>query len=330
MRNDEAPDKARLRREVDAAAARREDAADIVLDRARSAESRLRAARALVPVGEEAVALQLMELVFDRNEPAELRAAVLESQTNVVLGSGELIEALIASVRAPGEPIVFRRAALRVLEAAAFSSRELANRKAEFVDALRSLIAEDDDELRRNAMQDLALEADEVVQRELVRGLRGETRARVEPEVAIQFLSYDQHANVFPLLREIAMNPPNLRSKKEALRNLAGDPESADLLAQVVDDTREDPEVRHIAALSLAESQPSRARDAARRVVLDRKEDPELRTAMLNSIVHLGALPGADDQSFAEELAVMPKRNLPQEFRNVYERFLKSKRRPNR
>src|SRR5262249_42950967 len=146
-------------------------------------------------------------------------------------------------------------------------------KRPDYLAALRSIIDDPDAELRRRAIGILAREKDEYVQRRLIDGLEGRSEALVPTEKAIQYLGYDVHAEYFPLLRRIVEDPPNPEARTEAVRLLAADPSSTDLLLTIFSDKGESPDVRKISAIGLHSAAPHRFEEQARRIVLDDDED---------------------------------------------------------
>ena len=54
--------------------------------------------------------------------------------------------------------------------------------------------------------------------RSFLDGLKNPDKALVPPEKALQLLSYDIHAEAYPVARAIISKPPNADAKREALR----------------------------------------------------------------------------------------------------------------
>lgn len=316
------PDKDRLRNELRSRALSHDVSLDAFLNPANSLSVRLNALRAAGNVESLAAATALFALAQDRNEIPDLRAAALQRLVNVVASNEGAIEAVLRILADPNEPGFLRDAALTVLQTCDIASRTFSARRGEYTQALRALMSDRDDNLRRRAMSYLALKGDEVIQAALIAGLETPRVALVEPELAIQLLSYDLHANSFPILRRIAESPPNLRSKKEALRNLAADPESAALLERVMLDPAEDPEVRHVSAVSLQALDPKSANAIAKNVILDSREDVGLRTALLNTLAHSSAFKADEDRDFVAQLATMQSEGASEDMRKVYRRFI--------
>lgn len=168
-----------------------------------------------------------------------------------------------------------------------------------YLATLRSILEVPDARLRRRVVGILAREKDEYVQRRLIDGLEHPSKALVPPAKAIQFLGYDIHAEYFPLVRRILERPPNRSAKREAVRLLAADPASVELLVAVLRDKGESPEVRKVAATAVQALAPDRFEAEARRIVLDEEEDQQLRVVCISALA-LFTEPGAHDED--EEL----------------------------
>ena len=197
-------------------------------------------------------------------------------------------------------PIDKRFAVLGLLQEISFRFVLFPAKRPDYLEALRSIIDDPDAQLRRRAIGILAREKDEYVQRRLVAGLKGESKALVPAAKAIQFLGYDVHADYFPLLKAIVADPPNRTAKKEALRILAADPSSSELLLGVLRDENEKPDVRRVSAIALQSVDPEELEVEARRILLDDGEDDELRAMSLNTLTYF-ANPAALSQD--DELA---------------------------
>lgn len=164
---------------------------------------------------------------------------------------------------------------------------------------------------------------DEYVQRVLFDSLEDKNKEVVKPEVAIQLLSYDLHADHYPLLRKIAENPPSQLAKKEALRNLASDPKSAELLLKTFNDKSEDNEIRHICAVGLQNVNPEALQEEIKYVLMDDSEDDELKAALLNTINYAPNTEIIDnDYVFQVDLK---KQSKSKEFKKSYKQYQQGK-----
>jgi hypothetical protein len=118
-------------------------------------------------------------------------------------------------------------------------------------------------------------------------GLEDASQALVPPERAVQLLGYDVHAEHYPILRDMVQNPPSPEAKREAVRLLASDPTSKELLINVLTDKDEDREVRTASASALLALAPAEFEEQAKQIVLDDEEDDELRATSITALTHL-------------------------------------------
>ena len=235
-------------------------------------------------------------IIEDKEEDAELRASAVYSISTAARTNNDLISMLLRLLGDNTEHARVRRAALRVLKQLSFSSAILNQRRPEYLAALRGVIDSEDTSLRELALETLAQEKDEYVQRRLLEGLRDPSRALVPPEKAIQLLGYDVHAEHYPILKEIVQNPPSATAKQEAIRLLAADPSSKELLMDLLRDKKQSRKVRSISATSLQSLAPAEFEAQAREIVLDESEDDALRAASLSALTHF-----ADQEALSED-----------------------------
>jgi hypothetical protein len=134
----------------------------------------------------------------------------------------------------------------------------------------------------------LARENDGFAQQKLLAGLQDPTKALVPPEKALQLLSYDVHAEAYPVARMIVNNPPNDEAKQEALRLLAADASAQPLFERLLRDKDETKEVRQIAASALQVMAPQTFQTAARAIVLDPKEYDDIQATSLTGLTNFG------------------------------------------
>jgi hypothetical protein len=171
-------------------------------------------------------------------------------------------------------------------------------KRPDYLAALRSIVDDPDSQLRRVAIGILAREKDDYVQRRLVDGLEGKSKALVPAAKAIQFLAYDVHSEYFPIAKRIVEEPPSRGAKVEAVRLLAADPSAKELLVGILADPREKPEVKMAGAVALQSLDPEEFERQARRIVLDDDEDDQLRALSLNALTYFGnpATQSEDDE----------------------------------
>jgi len=229
---------------------------------------------------------------------------------------------LLADEAAPAEQKVI---AIDRLGAAAFHPDRFGPFHAEFIERLRDLAVDRDDELRLLALDRLTLEDDEVGKRILRESIEGSRAPLVPSETATRLLARDEHGDAVPLFRVLAQNGP-VRVREEAVRALASDPESADLLASICADRAEPNRIRELAGLSLKAVAPERFAEVARDVILDDEEDDRLRTATLSALAvtpEATAAAGAD--AFDDDLARLKERSSSRALRSSIDRYAQSR-----
>jgi hypothetical protein len=246
------------------------------------AEVEQAASRAVTAPGDEADLDAAATLLRDPDaDPARLRAALQVVGLNID-ERPELFDLLLELLQDTGRPLDQRLSFLGALQEIALHIAEFPAKRPGYLEALRAVVDDPSAELRRAAIGALAREKDEYVQRRLLDGLEGRSKALVRPAEAIALLGYDVHAEHVPLLRRIVADPPNRAAKIEALRVLGADPSSRDLLLKVMEDKGENPVVRRIAAVALEAAAPGDAHERARRIALDDEEDAQMQALAIN------------------------------------------------
>jgi hypothetical protein len=241
-----------------------------------------------------------LAVLADSDASDEAFTAALQAMSLEVDDHPELIDALLEYLREAGHPSGRRLTVLNLLQEISFRMVGFPAKRPEYLAVLRSIIEDPDSQLRRVAIGILAREKDDHVQRRLVDGLEGTSKALVPAAKAIQFLAYDVHSEYFPIAKRIVDRPPDQAAKVEAVRLLAADPSAKDLLVRILEDRAEKLEVKMAAAVALQSLDPKEFERQARRIVLDDDEDDQLRALSLNALTYFGN-PAA--QSEDEELA---------------------------
>ncbi len=216
----------------------------------------------------------------------QLRSAALQVISSAIDEQPDLIDTLLEVLRDTARPADDRLAVLDVLQQISFRMAAFPAKRPDYLATLRSIVDDPDAQLRQRAIGILAREKDEYVQRRLIDGLEGHSEALVPTEKAIQYLGYDIHAEHFPLLRRIVDQPPSNVARTEAVRLLAADPASTDLLATILSNKTESPDVRRISAIALQSAAPGRFEEQARRIVLDDDEDDQLQALSITALTH--------------------------------------------
>jgi mannose-6-phosphate isomerase class I len=205
----------------------------------------------------------------------------------VPLAASEL-QPPLDTLRDRSQHVEARLEALQSIQAASFAIPDFDSIRPDYIAALRQAAEDQDPELRQRALGILARDHDGFAQEALLEGLRDPARALVEPDKALQLLSYDTHAGVYPLAREIMQTSDDESTRREALRVLASDPTSAPLLENVLADKSESSDIRRMSASALHALNPDRLQRWANKAVLDIAEDAEMVATGLTALTQFG------------------------------------------
>lgn len=228
--------------------------------------------------------------------------------TPLVCGDDKSLQTMLSILRDTNEPTPVRIRALEILAAAAFAVVEFESCRGDYLAALRAVVTDPELELRRRALGLLAREKDGFAIQKLLTGLQDPKDALVPPEKALQLLSYDLHAEAYPVARMIVTNPPNEAAKQEALRLLAADASSKPLFERLLRDKDETKEVRQISASALQSIAPESFQTHARAMLLDPKEYDDIQAASLTALTYFGdEAKVAKDDKLMERVGSMKK-----------------------
>jgi hypothetical protein len=220
----------------------------------------------------------------DRDAEPRLQAEALRVIGIELAERPELVDTLLELLTDRGVPDRLREQVMDELQQLSFRMVLVPGRRPAYLAALRSIVEDPDARLRRRAIGILAREKDEYVQRLLVDGLEHRRRALVPAAKAVQFLGYDVHAEHLPLLRRIVEQPPSRAARREAVRLLAIDPGSRELLLSVLRDQAERSDIRRSAAVALQSLAPEQFLEEARRIVLKEGEDDQLQAQCISAL----------------------------------------------
>ena len=204
-----------------------------------------------------------------------------------VCESDENLQTMLQMLRDQKQPIKVRLAALQSLQAASFSVITFEPCREDYLATLREIVDDPDEELRQRVLGILAREKDGYVQKRLLEGLENKDKALVPPEKALQLLSYDVHAEAYPIARDIVEHPPNDDAKREALRLLAADATAAPLFEKILRDKEEQRDIRQISAAALQAVKPEKFKEQARELLLDTKEYDDIQATALTALAQL-------------------------------------------
>ena len=223
----------------------------------------------------------------EKKSTAERAKAFVEAPL-ATIASDATLQASLDVLRDRQQPIKVRLAALQSLQAATFAVIEFEPHREDYFATLRELVDDPDEELRQRVLGILARENDGYVQKRLLDGLQDPSKALVPPEKALQLLSYDVHAEAYPVAREIVNAPPNPEAKREALRLLSADAKSAPVFEKLLRDKDEDRDIRQISAAALQSVKPKRFQEQARQLLLDDNEYDDIQATALTALEQFG------------------------------------------
>lgn len=251
---------------------------------------------------------------------ASIADDVPRSETDFASGVSELLRTL----RDRKQPVAARLAAVRELSALEFLGPHFEPFRAEYKEALREIATDPRSTLRQSALERLAMDKDPYAQDLLMRGLERPDDALVSEAKALQFLAYDDHAEIAPLARKVYRRATG-SAREEALRVLATDPESEKLLKRLLTDKSEKSSIRRISASGLQSLNPEAFERTARRIVADDDDYDEIRATSLAALAHgRGAHEKPPDPKFVDRVQELTVTTSSTALRASSKRFLRS------
>jgi hypothetical protein len=238
----------------------------------------------------------------------------------------DAISKCIATFRDAAQPVESRHAALQRILAATFTGPGFDRYQPSFRDALRAVAAEDkNQDLRTRALEILALDKDEVAQQLLLRGLENTAAALVPVAKAVQLLAQDDHGVAIPIARKILSGDYDVSAKVEALRALASDPGSKDLVAGILSNRALPQQLRSVSATTLRMIDPQRFEQLAQRLIVDPHEDDDVKANALGALDHLQGFSTKLNSDFADKLSKLDLAGKSDDLRAAATRFLRAR-----
>ncbi|MGJ4994024.1 hypothetical protein ACQR0Z_06425 [Bradyrhizobium sp. HKCCYLS3077] len=230
----------------------------------------------------------------------------------------------IALFRDETQSTEVRLAALRNVQTATFMGPGFAPYRAAQMDALRAVALQDpDQDVRRPALEILAMEKDDVARQLLLTGVDDPGKAVVPIAKAVQLLAHDDHGVAIPLAHKVVAGQFDVGAKEEALRVLAADLGAGDLFARIMMDRAQPPQLRSISASSLREVDPTKFEELARKIVVDDGENDEVRANCLGALDHLQGYSSKADPTFTDSLSKLDLTGTSEGLRSAASRYLK-------
>jgi len=227
---------------------------------------------------------QALSFAVNADNPTRQRVAAMAEAPLAATESDAQLQSMLKVLTNPDEEIEVRLAALQSLQAASFSVIEFESARPDYIAALRKVVNDPNEELRHRALGILMREKDGFAQKKLLEGLENPEKALVAPEKALQLLSYDVHAEAYPIARKIIENPPNETANREALRLLAADATAAPVFEKVLRDKDEFAENRQLSAAALQALDPEKLQEHAREIVMDQTDYDQIKQTSLTAL----------------------------------------------
>ena len=216
---------------------------------------------------------------------AAARAEAIEAAPVEVQNLDDRVGELLAVLLDRKESVAVRSAGLQALGALDFLGPRFDPYRAAYKETLRTLATDRSRTLRERALERLALDKDRYAQDLLIRGLEHPEDALVSDARALQFLAYDDHAELAPLARRVYKRSTGV-AREEALRMLATDPQSERLFTRLLKDKSEKSSIRRICASGLQSLNPQAFEKTAGKIVADDSDYDEIRATSLAALAH--------------------------------------------
>lgn len=215
----------------------------------------------------------------DKRRLAGIRQAGL-----LALKKPTLMRLLLTVLEDQTESDSIRLAALHAVQTATFQPMEFERHVTDYVSTLHQVAVDRSAAMRVAALEILALRKDARAHELLIAGLQGQIKPLVPPVKALQFIGYDVHSQVYPLLRDLARNPKSSKLvKRTALRLLAADSDSLDIFRTIVADKNSDKASRMTSVVALQSLAPAEFDRLATAIVLDDNDDGDVRASVITA-----------------------------------------------
>ncbi|MEO6914941.1 MAG: hypothetical protein ABI151_04155 [Chitinophagaceae bacterium] len=245
-----------------------------------------------------------MDLLTNRNADLKLRMLAPQKAIAAIGANSDYIQICMSLLSDTGEPEELRKAVLTLLATLIFSSGIFNSQRAAYLSILRTLLDDDSSSLREMAAAELAKVKDGVVQERLLKGLKGEATPIVSTIMAMQLLGFDLHAEQFPVVKKILQNPATDEpTKLQAIRILGNDPDSRQLLVDLMLDKNQPGEIRMTSAASIQVSHPESFIKLAKPILLDETESNDVQAVVLTGLLlNHDKAAVYDDEKFLNQL----------------------------
>ncbi|MEM7586238.1 MAG: tyrosinase family protein [Acidobacteriota bacterium] len=286
-----------------------------ILDKELGTEARLAALAATQFVDDVEDHAGLAEIVSDKEEPAEIRIKVMHLLAPYMGYSLEFVESLLEILGDTSEPAGVRKAAMSQFRLFSLGGPAFQEFRPTVLEGLRRLIQDDDHDIAQEAIDLLAYQKDEFLQRVLRQGLDDPKMALTTPFSAVHYLSLDPHDHL-DLFRNIAREFEEEEVRALAIQALTSDTDSRDFLVELFQDKGLSSELREACAHALDSQDPEFFLDRSIEAFKDDgEEDHRLLTVLLSKFTlseDLGKISGDTDlmnrlrQRASQDVAIQP------------------------
>ncbi len=255
---------------------------DQILDQNLDIELRL---TALSSIGVDTENIEeLLPIVFNKQEDARIRGGVLRILTSRIGYKEVFLDALFNILSDLNEPVELRRIAILQIRALAFDGLVFLKFRSVVLEFLRTLVNDKDKQIAKEAIDLLAYQRDEFVQRLLVEGLANSDETIVSAELAVFYLSLDSH-NFLDIFRKVAEESTDEKAKIMAIRALSSNTNSSEFLYNLLEDKNQTSQVREAAAHALNVQNPNKFLTKSIKILKDgEEEDHQLLTVLLSKL----------------------------------------------
>ena len=228
---------------------------------------------------------ELAKIVFDKEEPAEVRTKVMHLLAPYMGHSLPFIESLLEILKDASQPSGVRKAAMSQFRLFSLGSPAFREFRPTVIEGLRTLIRDEDRHIAQEAIDLLAYQKDEYLLRELRKGLENPgDDVLTKPFAAVHYLSLDPHDHL-DLFRSIAETPGEEEVRSLAVQALTSDTDSRDFLVDLFQDKGSSSEIREACAHALDFQDPEFFLDKSIETFKDDdEEDRRLLTVLLSKL----------------------------------------------
>jgi HEAT repeat protein len=212
-----------------------------------------------------------------------------------------------------GASVPLRKEALRALQSASFGHPDFESVRGDYITGLRGVAEDAEPELRQVALETLSQEQDPYAEKKLADGLRDEKKALVPPEDALHYLSYNVHAGVQSLARNVFKESKDDKVRQQALRVMSSDPEATKMIEKTLNDKNESSTLRQTSAAALNALDPKALQKWAHKAAMDKNEKKEMVSTCLTALNQFGDKAAiAKDTALRKRIGQMSKKATPQ------------------